>query len=261
MNEGQINVINWWYNGRDYREGILLLSRYSKKRMLINTLIKNGKEKFQANHDKLQYELPKAVQLNYKEMPSPGAAVMKKPGNKIPEKKELRIHGSGYKKSDNNEAVKIRSIRHLRSELYTKRSLLHKQLRKSGDENTPTKMEQRASLLSEIKEISAKMDYYWEFLDHYEKTGRILKEEKPPAETSKSDSSEKSVDEIKKDKKNLQSNNTKDRNQLLYQQKNKAKNPNPMPEGPKRIKIETRISRRLKQINYLDSLLQTKQNA
>jgi hypothetical protein len=69
MNDKQLEVIAWWYGRRDYRRGIELLSRYCKNNTIINTLSKQGKENFPASVKKLNYEVTKAVQLNWLQMP------------------------------------------------------------------------------------------------------------------------------------------------------------------------------------------------
>jgi hypothetical protein len=75
---------------------------------------------------------------------------------------------------------------------------------------------------------------------------------------------EKSTDEIrsslKRKKKNLQTANTKDNNLLLYQNKSKLDSKHPMPEGPKRTKIETRIKNRKLQINDIETQLSELEN-
>ena len=64
--------------------------------------------------------------------------------------------------------------------------------------------------------------------------------------------------ELKKLKKNLQTSNTKDQNFLEYQDISKADKPNPMPSGPKKLKLENRIKTRLAQIEQIDyKLLKT----
>jgi hypothetical protein len=42
---------------------------------------------------------------------------------------------------------------------------------------------------------------------------------------------------------------------LDYQEEKKAAKPNPMPKGPKRIKLEARIKERLEKIKLIDTKL------
>lgn len=65
------------------------------------------------------------------------------------------------------------------------------------------------------------------------------------------------MDEIalKKQKKNLQSSNSKDQSILDYQSKSQKSVKSPMPKGPKRIKIEMRIVERKKLIEDIEMML------
>jgi hypothetical protein len=60
------------------------------------------------------------------------------------------------------------------------------------------------------------------------------------------------VEILKKMKKNQQSANTKDQSLLDYQSEKQGTVKKPMPNGPKRMKLENRIKARLKMIEEID---------
>ena len=79
----------------------------------------------------------------------------------------------------------------------------------------------------------------------------------PPAENEETEPDITSLDEteLKKQKKNLQSSNSKDQTILDYQSKERTEMKTPMPNGPKRVKIEMRINDRNKKIVEIETLL------
>lgn len=275
MNEEQIQVLNWWHNGRDYQMGVMLLSKLSKRKnnVLVQTLMKPGKEKFQKNHDKLHYELPKAAGLNWQKMPAmPDNAkkeIQKKekkpetdPSTTLRVTEKVKQPAAAKQKAppvpDEPAGQYPKIIRRLKMEYqeqYTARGLLHKKMKAVPAENSPKNMETRAIWLKDMKAISAKMDFLYGFIERYEKTGVVpLEEEVWPKKEKKRPAPEKpmTADELKKRKKNLQSSNTKDRNQLLYQKNRKGRRENPMPDGPKRKKLELRIKKREQEIEEIE---------
>ena len=262
MNTNQTEVLKWWHGSRNYQQGIMLLARFCKNKVLIHTLMKPGKEKFKPAISKLYYELPKAVGLNWLKMPAlpEGAATepeQKKPPVIIPtlsgnivlennsDKKHIPIISD--KPLDDYPKV-IRRLKYEYSTLYKQRSISHKKMVGIAEANSQHNITARADLFTEIKAISTKMDYLYAFIGEYEKNGTIpLEEVVWPPEPEKEKLPD-DVDELRKKKKNLQWSVSRDKNRLLYQQRTKGKNKKPMPEGPKRKGYELKIKKREKQI-------------
>jgi len=154
----------------------------------------------------------------------------------------------------------IRRLKYEYSDLFTKRSLMHKRMRAVPPENSQQNMNSRALLLQEIRTITDRLEFLYAFIDDYENRGVIpISEEIWPAKKKQQLSDD--PEELKKKKKNLQSANTKDRNQLQYQQKSRGKKEKPMPEGPKRRRIEFRIKNREAQIEEIDQKIVDLENA
>ena len=259
MNNKQLEVIEWWYTKRDYRTGIELLSRNCKNKTIISTLSKQGKENFPAFVKKLNYEVTKAVQLDWLNMPND--VLIKKIGDEfltdIPpresqkEKKEIDLEDTylrqnEFKNDDENQYPRvIRRLKYESSELYNKRSLLHRDMRSIEQTNTEQNNKLRSDLLTEIKSISTQLAFYYGFLKKYEVTGVTPDETEiwPPAK-EQAPEEPKSLPELKKLMGSLRRENYKDGFRLLYQQRTKAEKENPMPKGSKRDAIELRMKHR-----------------
>ena len=261
MNGAQIEVITWWYGNRNYRTGIELLARYCKNKVIINTLAKQGKENFPASLKKLNYEVTKAVQLDWLHMPDDilpeqtGKKTLTNipPGENQTEKQENNDHPDSsfppeakIKNDDANQYPRIiRRLKYEYSELYNKKSVLHSEMRNIDSANTAQNNKQRAALLTEIKSISKQLSFYYGFLAKYEVTGVIPDEAEiwPPKEEPAPEKP-KSLPELKKIMWSLRRENSKDNFRLIYQQRTKAEKENPIPKGPQRDAIELRMKLR-----------------
>jgi hypothetical protein len=279
MNNAQNEVIEWWYGRRDYRSGIELLSRYCKNKTIINTLSKHGKERFQPAVKKLHYEVTKAVHLNWLNMPDDVVHDKTRqdgkesladipPGETQEEEKNIpseTFFPSEQKKNTGDENQYPRVIRRLKyeySNLYNKRSQLHKNMRNVEQTNTDKNNELRSDFLSEIKSISKQLEFYFGFLEKYETAGTIPEETEiwPPAKKQVPEEP-KTYPELKKLMWSLKSEQSKDGFRLLYQQRTKADKENPMPQNSKRKVIELRMKLREIKLNETLALIEQLENA
>lgn len=115
----------------------------------------------------------------------------------------------------------------------------------------------RAELLDVIDCISIRMDTLWTAIDLFKKEGTIpldsiLEEKKEIVKPTSETQLPSGLEELKKMKKNEGVKLTRARNMLLYCQETKQPKESPMPEGPKRIKYQKRISDILKTIEQID---------
>lgn len=299
MTSNQQEVIKWWHSGRDYTKGVMLYARLGKNKTLVHTFMKKherfGRRKLEYELPKsvgLDWKkMPKPSGETHQKNQSgdktnkPGRSQPVKPknstgkspietsgqnteGKKGQESKRLpkTISGQdnvGTEKSKELQKQYPKVIRRLKyeySDLFTRRSLLHKRMRAVPPENSGQNMNSRAMLFQQIRTITDRLEFLYSYIEDYENRGVIpISEEIWPAKKKKQLSDDPS--ELKKQKKNLQSANTKDRNQLLYQQKSRGKKEKPMPEGPKRRKIEFRIKKREIEIQSIDQKLVDLENA
>ena len=125
MEQKQKQVIDWWYSGKDYSVGVMLLSQFCKNRAIANTLSKKH-PKYGAG--KLAYELPKSVGLNYLDMPEQTQEAKQLILNKeqSPVLGSIRDFSQKVVDTVTQYPKVIRRIKHEYSELYKKRSIAHK---------------------------------------------------------------------------------------------------------------------------------------
>ena len=276
MEQNLIEVLQWWHGARDYTTGCQLYGKCGKNNVMKNTFNKPGKEKRLSG--KLQYELCKAVGLDWKNMPAlpDGAAKFMGPPPPITKITLIRnvddtTHIPGDELPDapytpdkyipiisDTKALQypkvIRRITMEYQENFRDRSMLHKKMREVPPENTIANTQTRADYLKNIKEKSDRMDYLYAFMKNYDENKVVPLEDEvwpPEKELELPDS----INDLKRMKQNLQTSNVKDNNQLLYQQKTKAEKENPMPAGVKRKKIELRIKGREETIEVINTKL------
>ena len=277
MNDKQLEVIAWWYGRRDYRTGIELLSRYCKNNTIIITLSKQGKENFPDSVKKLNYEVTKAVQLNWLHMPDditePGQTGEKSLADTPPREKQEDKKNNPADTSFLTEQEKkidetnqyprvIRKLKYEYSNLYNKKSGLHANMRLVEQTNTDKNNELRSQLLREIKSISKQLEFYFGFLDNYEKTNIAPDEAEiwpPPKEQAPEEP--KTLPELKKLMWSLRRETAKDGFRLLYQQRTKAEKEKPMPKGSKRDAIELRMQIREQKLAETMTLIAELENA
>lgn len=227
-------VLQWIEQGCNYTHGLTLLSETGRHKSLIRSL--TGREHRYAK--KLKYELCKAAGLQY----IPESSGVEEPANPETEPGQL--------------PVAVEKVIKEHSRLFKLRAQLHEQMATLPEDNEEETVKKRKNLSDSMEIMSARIDLLFAakeayYNDHQLPDLTILFPEPPaapPAENPLPDDPK----ELKKLKKNLQTNNTKDQNQLDYQDDKKAAKPNLMPPGPKRLKLETRIKDRLIQIEQID---------
>jgi hypothetical protein len=271
MKKEQLEVIAWWYGRRDYLTGITLLSRYSKNKVIVHTLNKPGKERFISNVHKLHYEVTKAVHLDWLKMPkdnTPDIPLAKTVPTEnstretVPDEKPVPAEIIEEPEDFSQYPKIIRRLLYESSNLYKTRSMLHAEMKKIDGSNTENNIALRKTLLDEIKEISAKMEYYFAFIAEYKRTSVVPEEETIwPKEKPAEPEEPKTLEQLRKIKWSLHRDTAKDRCKLLYQQRTKAEKENPMPAGPKRDAIELRITLREKRIADIENQIKALENA
>lgn len=258
------NEIIRWFNGpQDYTEGLRLLERISKKNKVISKLVRKGKTR--SSVEKLTWELNKIAGL--KKIPEakrtgfikPKKDLVKKvvPGkDSVPQDDKPTFNLIG-KNDIEDYPPEVRRLVREYSGKFMLRGKKHAELRGKPEDNSPETVEARKALIDEIRVISDRTEQLYKAFKEYEDTGSMdavslwpedYKEKKDP------DKKVLTVDELKVLKKNIQSSITKDRNQLLYGGKTKPKDGkgNPVPEGPKRTRLEKRVAKKEAEILALE---------
>lgn len=248
----QEKVQKWLNDGCDFDEGIALLREIGKDNPTLKII--SGRPKRYA--DKVRYLLLKRV--NFADT-NPIVSKSPKQSNSSETYKPVFIKTEpGDKKKQ--IPSEIEKLIKLHSKLFLERSVLHEAMGNLPSENTDSLIEKRSKISDQIEELSFKIDILFEAKEQFYKTGEILtidelfpEKKTPPVNQEVLLPSDE--DGLKKMKKNLQSANTKDQNLLEYQSEKKGTKPAPMPNGPKRLKIELRIDNRKVVITQIDTKL------
>lgn len=144
---------------------------------------------------------------------------------------------------------------------YVERDKLHRMLAGMGEDNSPEAVEKRKGMSDRIEELSMEMDRLYPQFDAYVKEKKIPEVEEPEEEKAEEagtrtegqgmDFEKMTVENLKFMKKSVSTKILRATNRLLYQSETKQEKANPMPDGPERVKYETKIkvlSDRLEQI-------------
>ena len=291
MHDNQLKVIDWIKSGMGFAKGVDLLVELTHKQTFFNLF--SGKDKALA--DKLAYEICKATMLaNHitwkdfirKVKEGEGIEIVGKsvelstdlPDVKLPkiipvEENKLKI--SELDSANRNETIEtsetletkpfteyppiIRRIIHDYAALFQERSKLHSVMTEMPESNADSVCAKRVELFDLIKSISARLEILYSAKKEFDEKGIIPEEYDvfPPVGKEETEPDIASLDEaaLKKQKKNLQSSNSKDQTILDYQSKERTEVKIPMPNGPKRLKIEMRINDRNKKIVEIETLL------
>lgn len=290
MNEKE-KVIDWIKSGMNYNQGIDLLVELSKK---VDIGFYIGRERSQAGklayeickaakvadhvtwkdfiHDVMAspiiVELP--VEGEENELTGDGT------GTKLPEvvageESKLRICEADAPAIVSVETIATKPLEEYPlvmrrvileyAELFQERSQLHTVMGRLPESNADAVCAKREELFNLIKSISDRLELLFVTQEAFAKDGIIPVEAElfPPAaepvtEVS-ADTTLMDEDSLKKQKKNLQSGNSKDQTILEYQSNDRTEVKKPMPKGPKRTKIEMRIAERNKRIEEIEVLL------
>ncbi len=228
-------------NGCNFSEGVALLASTGKHKQLVKSI--SGRP--QRYSQKLRYELLKYAAS------STGASLAEIINLAAPTPQQLDpstaqpLNPSTNKPTKKNQLPpEVEHVIKLHADAYKTRAILHDAMAQLPSENSDKLIIKRKELSDQIAECSVIIDAMYKAKEDYYTNGTIpdikaltaLKPEENKAAELPSD-----VDSLKDLKKNLQTNICKNQFLLDYQQNTKGKNPNPLPKGPKRTKIELKI--------------------
>jgi len=287
MEDIKLKVVAWIKSGMNYNDGVTLLIELTNKQSYSAMFM--GREPTMKN--KLPYEICKASQLadftNWKvfiqkiKNASPSATTQ---FISLQEKKLAQHYSRSFDASKVELSVSIpnspeeiddsknaecyppiiqRVILETAS-LFQKRRSLHLQMCELPDTNTPVVVKKRAEFFDAIKSISERLKVLYDARQNFIQKN-ILPDERQLFESvavphnnlkskfQKLDAiSTLDAADLKKMKKNLQTLNSKDQSMLDFQSPNHTGQKMPLPNGPKRSKLETRISDRIKLIEEIE---------
>lgn len=268
MNKKQL-VQNWKNKGSNYLDGCSLLLMIDPKNRFHGFL--KGSPDFKDRRNKLEYELKKASGITVLKAlkPERNQAVNQPPATKAPRQFVRKESHSDQmidimnaekapKKPNPGDVIPevIQDCKNLYSSIYKERSKIFESRTALGFDNTADLVDKRKTFTEQIMELSSKMELLHETISTWESTGQLP--ERNVASnliSAEGEALPNSVDELKDLKKNLQTNNSKDRNRLNYQTARSKQRKTPMPDGPKKVKIEKRIADREQRISDINEKL------
>ena len=287
MEDIKLKVVAWIKSGMNYNDGVNLLIELTNKQSY--SAMFTGREPNMKN--KLPYEICKASQLadftNWKvfiqkiKNASPSAATQ----FISPQEKKLAQHYSrsfdaskvelsisipnspeeidDSKNSETYPPVIQRVILET-ANLFQKRRGLHQQMCQLPEINSISVVLQRSDFFDSIKLISERLKVLYDARQSYTEKNMlpdelelfesvVVPENNLKSKVQKLDAI-RTLDaaDLKKMKKNLQTLNSKDQSVLDFQSPNHKGQKMPLPNGPKRSKLETRISDRIKLIEEIE---------
>lgn len=155
--------------------------------------------------------------------------------------------------------LSIQKIIYTVADDYKARSILHKELGELPEDNTDETMTQRKTKTQAIAALSKQMSVLYALKKRYDADGTIPTDEEmneaffdPDAQPEESTELPTDKEELKKLRKSEATKLLRAKNQLLYQQDTRTDTENPMPDCPKRVKYETKISALEKRVTDID---------
>lgn len=262
-----VAIANWFNGKRDYDEGVDLYAKHGLNKNM-KALFPGHSNRYQR---KLEYEMTKIIGIDFHSLdrkPVPVAPVTITPA-------PINIKGeTGYKPESAMEVVLpaydaeepvernsddmqhlpkvIKRLMYEYHDCYEKRTRTHIAL-KLVEGSSKSKNAERADLLDQIAVYSARMDKLQLAKKAWETSGIVPDESTlwamKPAQVVLNKA------ELRAKKLNLQKTLSKDQNLLDYQSKIKGKEPKPMPAGPKRDAIVTRMKEKEKEIAQINKAI------
>lgn len=236
-------IRQWLDGGRNYDTGVALLAKLHPNKFFVSHFLNGSPKRYSK---KLEYELRKF--LKNKPTPILPKTVITKPQIEIPDT--------------------ILCAKDAIYELFTKISTMHRNLYELSESNTEQVLTARKKILDERAPLIRRYEQLYLLKEKYFDTGKVPSElislldseKREEATTSypspRSTFAELSDIELVKKEHALKVAIGKQKNKLQYQSLKRLEQPNPMPAGLLRIKIEHKLAKLRKEYNEVTKLLE-----
>ena len=262
-------AIAWLNSRRDFGEGVRILLSSGYKPLVCAKLKKWGDKPH--SREKLIYEIRQMIQVwanpndprfqdvDFEENETTGS---EETFSEEQAKVVLNENEMELTKEDDEDQLPpvIRKIIYEFSEAYKERSVLHREMSELPEDNYPDTVNRRKELVDKIAALSDRMQKFYDIRQKYKTTGYLPSEEEVNAalsndlpKSNEDTDDDKPIDTplpdtvggLKKMRKNEATKLTRAKNMLLYQSETKPKPivENPLPDCPKRVKLEKKIRR------------------
>ena len=266
-------VEKWLIDGKDYREGVLVLSKYCTNQSILPGLYKDENP---LKADKLLYELTKLAKIPEayeehstfvkKEIKKHQIEQQRQVAERLPEKdpdSKIEVKGDDPLKRITDKTIMMVGTNHVpfnklpiviqevikqKGNLYRQREQLHDELKSVPKSNKKENIDKRAAIAEKIDHFSKRIDFLYNLQNQFKIKKVVPKEEVMNWNPEPVDTEPKIINhtklsdiELKKRQSNVRGNITKTKNQLLYRANSKKEKRNPYPDGPKKTKYETKL--------------------
>lgn len=269
-------AVMWLKGSRDFGTGVEILSQSGFKPGVVAKLKRVGPEG-PAAAERLQFLIRELISVFGGEAPEDTDAELhvfrgqEAPADE-PETSSKAIMDMAERVDAEDKSIpeNIAAVIREYAAAYRVREQAFTALQSLPEDNDETTMLQRKNLSEAIDTATETMEtlypYYERYLnEHHVPTDKEMKEleQQPDEGTVEAEGSDGSiidmpVSELKNLKKSLKTKILRAGNMLEYQQETKADKPNPMPDGPKRVKYETKIKNLTKKVEDIDMILAQK---
>ncbi len=226
--KARTEAIKWLNGKRDFKRGTKLLMDSGYKPHVAAKIAKWGPTSHAI--EKLEHEIRMMIQL----WSDPEAPEHEDESETSENEGLLAFIGQTESEGEEDSLKKARI---LCGQKFRDRGVLRNQLIEIGESNDEKSVESRKELIEQIKALSVEIDEIYQEVKKGEPEDLQTGKQEGPGEE------EPSREALNKVKGNIKSKLTRARCMLEYQQEKKGKTPNPMPEGPKRLSYENKISR------------------
>lgn len=247
-------AIDWLNSNRDFDKGVSILLESHFKPGVVSKLIKDKARPIAKERLKVQMYALIGLFGDNPETSDTDAELNVFDGKESPADADETASKSIFdaESTDGNIGAVIKRY----CELYRQRNKAFNDLKAVGEKNDDESCMIRVQLQEQIEKNTESMERLYPLYEKYTQTKEDISEEDAEAaikdtavseehkeEALSNDYESMDKDELAKLQYSLQKRITRAKNNLLYQTESKQEVENPMPESPKRVKIETRIAR------------------
>lgn len=266
--EARAQAMKWFKSApakRDFTTGLTILQKSGFKPSVVALLIRQGEKDW--TREKLTYCLRQMLQVYYNpddpRFADEDVDVLNSQSQPVSEQKVDIEEIDKEKPSFKEKPTAIQKVMKLYADAHKRRDKANRQraqLPETNDEETRNKRKQ----LSEAMDAdTAKMEALWALRERYDNDGTIPTEEEIIKAASEQKTEKKVTpaeeDYSKLDDKMLRTRRnstrtllTRKQNLLQYQKTTKQRTPNPLPDSPKKVRLEKDIERLTAELTKMD---------
>ena len=238
-------VETWLKNGADYGEGVELLRKWSRNRMLVRRYERSTAQYLGATLRALLIRMAGATVQQTAQQPRAAAVV--RGGQQPREAAEVAVEQPSTAAEVPEAVAEAKSLLH---ELWVAMSQIQEELRGVGDGNSEAEVSERKRIMAERDLIIKDYNELYGLKEQYFESGEVPEELVKMVKRLRGEATEQTAKslwadmgdlELTKARKAKKMQLTRCENQLNYQSNRREAERKPMPDGPKRHQIESKL--------------------